>query len=40
MSRPRNYPEELVQRGIPLALESGRPIAHVVADLGMHPEPA
>jgi transposase len=27
-----------VQRGIRLALESGRPIAHVAADLGMHPE--
>jgi transposase len=38
MSRPRKYPEELVQRGIRLALESGRPIAHVAADLGMHPE--
>jgi transposase len=25
-------------RGIRLALESGRPIAHVAADLGMHPE--
>jgi transposase len=38
MSRPRKYPEELVQRGIRLALESGRPIAHVAVDLGMHPE--
>ena len=38
MSRPRKYPEELVLRGIRLALESGRPIAHVAADLGMHPE--
>jgi transposase len=38
MSGPRKYPEELVQRGIRLALESGRPIAHVAADLGMHPE--
>jgi transposase len=38
MSRPRKYPEELMQRGIRLALESGRPIAHVAADLGMHPE--
>jgi transposase len=38
MSRPRKYPEELVQRGIRLALESGRPIAHVAADLGMHAE--
>ena len=38
MSRPRKYPEELVARGVRLALESGRPIAHVAADLGMHPE--
>ena len=38
MSRPRKYPEELIQRGIRLALESERPIAHIAADLGMHPE--
>ncbi|MCA1681291.1 MAG: transposase [Actinobacteria bacterium] len=38
MSRPRKYPEELVGRGVRLVLESGRPIAHVAADLGMHPE--
>src|ERR671910_622417 len=38
MSRPRKYPEELLERGVRLALESGRPIAHVAADLGMHPE--
>jgi transposase len=38
MSGPRKYPEELVQRGVRLALESGRAIAHVAADLGMHPE--
>lgn len=38
MSRPRKYPEELVERGVRLALESGRPIAHVAADLGIHPE--
>jgi transposase len=29
---------ELIERGVRLALESGRPIAHVAADLGMHPE--
>jgi transposase len=28
----------LVARGVRLALEGGRPIAHVAADLGMHPE--
>jgi transposase len=38
MARPRKYPEELVQRGVRLALESGRPIAEVARDLGMHPE--
>jgi transposase len=38
MSRPKKYPDELVQRGVRLALESGRPIAHIAADLGMHAE--
>jgi transposase len=38
MSRPRKYPEELLERGVRLALESGRPIAHVAVDLGIHPE--
>jgi len=38
MSRPRKYPEELLERGVRLALESERPIAHVAADLGVHPE--
>ena len=38
MPRPRKYPDELVQRGVRLAMESGRPIAHIAKDLGMHPE--
>src|SRR3954463_5358934 len=38
MARPKKYPEELIQRGIRLAMESKRPIAHIAADLGMHPE--
>jgi transposase len=38
MARPKKYPDELIQRGIRLALESGRPIVHVAADLGIHPE--
>ena len=38
MARPRKYPEELIQRGIRLALEGERPIAHIAKDLGMHPE--
>jgi transposase len=38
MSRPKKYPEELIARGVRLALESGRPIAPIAKDLGMHPE--
>src|SRR3954465_7627236 len=38
MARPKKYPEELIQRGIRLALEGERPIAHIAHDLGMHPE--
>jgi transposase len=38
MPRPRKYPEELLERGARLVFESGRPIAHVAADLGIHPE--
>jgi transposase len=38
MSRPRKYPEQLLERGVRLALESGRPIAHVAADLSIHSE--
>jgi len=38
MARPRKYPQELVDRGVRLALESGRPIAHVAADLGINAE--
>ena len=38
MSRPRKYPDELIQRGVRLAIESGRPVRHVAADLGIHHE--
>jgi transposase len=38
MARPKRYPDELIRRGSGLALESGLPIAHVAADLGIHPE--
>lgn len=38
MARPKKYPDELIQRGVRLALESGRPVAHVAADLGIHSE--
>ena len=35
MPRPRKYPPELIERGVRLALESGRPVAHVAADIGL-----
>jgi transposase len=38
MGRPKKYPDELVQRGVRIALEGDRPIAHIARDLGMHPE--
>ena len=38
MSRPRKYPQELVDRGVRLAIESGRPVAHVAADIGLPAE--
>jgi hypothetical protein len=34
MPRARKYLVELIERGVRLALKSGRPIAHVAADLG------
>src|SRR3954468_9729461 len=38
MARARKYPEELLDRGVRLVLESGRPIAHVAKDLGVSSE--
>src|SRR5438067_1483663 len=38
MPRPRKYPPELVHRGVRLALESGWPIAHVAAEIGLPAE--
>ena len=38
MSAPRKYPEELRERAVRLVFESGRPIAHVARDLGVHKE--
>jgi transposase len=35
MSKSRKYPKELLERGVRLVFESGRPIAHVAADLGV-----
>lgn len=38
MSRPRKYPQELLDRGVRLVFESGRPIAHVANDIGVPSE--
>src|SRR4051794_41702237 len=38
MARPREYSEELLDRGVRLVFESGRPIAHVARDLGISSE--
>jgi transposase len=38
MPRPRKYPQELIERGVRLALESGRPVAHVASDIGLPSE--
>jgi transposase len=38
MPSPRKYSDELRERATPLAIESGRPIAHVARNLGVHKE--
>lgn len=38
MPRPRKYDDELKERAVRLTIESGRPIAHVAADLGVGAE--
>ena len=38
MPRPRKYPRELIERGVRLAIESGRPVAHVARDIGLPAE--
>ena len=38
MARARKYPVELLERGTRLVFESGRPVAHVAADLGLPAE--
>ena len=38
MPAPRKYPDELRERAVRLVFESGRPIAHVANDLGIHRE--
>jgi transposase len=38
MPAPRKYPDELRERAVRLVFESGRPIKHVAADVGVHYE--
>jgi transposase len=38
MPAPKKYPDELRERAVRLVFESGRPIAHVANDLGIHRE--
>lgn len=38
MPAQKKYPDELRERAVRLVFESGRPIAHVARDLGIHPE--
>ncbi len=38
MAAPRKYPVELRERAVRLVFESGRPVAHVARDLGVHKE--
>ena len=38
MPCPRKYPKELIDRGVRLAIESGRPVAHVAAEIGLPAE--
>ena len=38
MPRQKKYPDELLDRGARMVADSGRPIAHVARDLGIHHE--
>jgi transposase len=38
MAAPKKYPDELRERAVRLVFESGRPVAQVAADLGIHRE--
>jgi len=38
MPRPKKYSDELRERAVRLVFDSGRPIAHVAEDLGIHRE--
>ena len=38
MAAPKKYPDELRERAVRGVAASGRPVAHVARDLGVHPE--
>lgn len=38
MPRKKKYPDELLDRGARMVFDSGRPVAHVARDLGIHHE--
>ena len=38
MPRPRKYPQELIDRGVRLVIGSGRPVAHIAAEIGLPAE--
>ncbi len=38
MPRQKKYPDELLERGARMVFDSGRPIAQVARDLGIHHE--
>ena len=38
MPRPRRYSQELIDRGVRLAIESGRPVSHIAKDIGLPAE--
>lgn len=38
MGAPRKYPQELMERGVRMVLESERSVRSVAGDLGIHPE--
>ena len=38
MSRSRKYSKELIERGVRVVFESGRPVKHVADDLGVRAE--
>jgi transposase InsO family protein len=38
MPRQKKYPDELLDRGARMVFDSGRPVAHVARDLGIHHE--